>query len=118
MQVFCRVGEPAVMAALSQLYAARAVEAAPLRVGDQQEKFLFYRGVGNFALSISARTLENGAVAVDNLTDDALDWLIFFEKRGRKIGYHIYGGLRARQRLTIETPTEMRFVYAPRSKGG
>ena len=88
----------------SHYYAARAVEAAPLRVGDQQEKFLFYRGVGNFSLPISARPIEDGAVAVDSLTDDAVDWLIFFEKRGSKIGFHIYDGLRARQRLTIEMP--------------
>jgi hypothetical protein len=81
----------------------RAVEAAPLRVFDQQEKFLFFRGVGNFALPISAR-VEGGAVAVDSLTDETVDWLIFFEKHASNIGYRIYNGVRPRQRLTIEPP--------------
>ncbi len=34
--------------ASSHYYAARLTDAAPLAVEQEQEKFLFYRGVGNF----------------------------------------------------------------------
>lgn len=38
----------------SHYYAARETDAAPLLVGSQKEKFLFYRGSGTFPLPISA----------------------------------------------------------------
>ena len=39
----------------SHYYAARETDALPLRVGSQSEKFLFYRGVANFDVPLSAR---------------------------------------------------------------
>jgi hypothetical protein len=74
----------------------------PLRVGKQQERFLFYRGVGRFALPLSARPVEEGGIAIENVAEDAIGGVLFFEKRGDKIGYHIYGEFAAHQQLTIE----------------
>jgi len=38
----------------SRYYAARGTDAAPIAVGDQHEKFLFYRGVGRFPIPLTA----------------------------------------------------------------
>jgi hypothetical protein len=89
----------------SHYYAARAVDAAPLLVGQQQEKFLFYRGVGRFSLPVSARAREDGGVVIENLVDEAVGGMIFFEKRGSKISYRSVGRLQARARVTVETPS-------------
>ena len=62
----------------SHYYAARAVEATPLRVGKEQERFLFYRGVGQFELPLSARAIEQGEVLVGNRSEDAIGGMVFF----------------------------------------
>lgn len=41
-------------------YAARATDAAPLKVGEQFEKLLFYRGAGGFAIPYAATIDEAG----------------------------------------------------------
>jgi len=56
----------------SRYYAARETDAAPLRVGFfeanekrvEQEKFLFYRGVGDFDMPLSARAWGGGSFTV------------------------------------------------------
>jgi hypothetical protein len=58
----------------SRYYAARETEAAPLQVlfrpdngevGTEQEKFLFYRGVGDFDMPLSVRALGSGKLSVE-----------------------------------------------------
>jgi hypothetical protein len=71
----------------SHYYAARAVDAAPLRVGSQDEKFLFYRGVADFQPPISAVIEPDRAVVVSG--PDAAMRMILFEKRGDKVGYRL-----------------------------
>ena len=73
----------------SHYYAARATEATPLRVRTQHEKFLFYRGVGDFDVPIAAQALPDGAVRVSNLGPDVFPAVILFERRGDKLGYRI-----------------------------
>jgi hypothetical protein len=90
-------------ASASHYYAARGVDAAPLRVGKEQEKFLFYRGVGNFALPLAA-TSEGGAVVVRNLTGDPIDAVILFVKHGDEIGYRLAGALPGHTKQMIEIP--------------
>jgi hypothetical protein len=71
-------------------YPARDTDAALVRVGGDQktehEKFLFYRGVGNFALPLSVR-LEGGRVAVRNAHAGGVSKVILFERRGGRAGY-------------------------------
>jgi hypothetical protein len=62
-------------------YAARATDAAPLRVGSQNEKFLFYRGVGSFPPPLTAKLLEDGKVLVKNVGSDPVAGVILFENR-------------------------------------
>ena len=89
-------------------YTARETSAAPLRViapkGDQQEKFLFYRGVSAFAMPVSAQVTAGGRVLVRNLGQQEVPNTILFERRGDKVGYRISGGL---QNETVLDPPEL-----------
>jgi hypothetical protein len=87
-----------VESAHSHYYPAREVDAAPVQVcgtngkPGQQEKFLFYRGVGTFDLPLTVR-LEGQSVVLKNTGKDEIAHLIIFENRGGKIGYRLYDGL-------------------------
>ena len=90
-------------AAPSPYYDARTTSATPLCIamgnGVETEKFLFYRGVSNFALPIAATIAANGEIAVRNLTARPISELILFERRGDKVGYRIADALGSEARL-------------------
>jgi hypothetical protein len=70
--------------AANHYYEARATESVPLRVWkrsviDEYEKFLFYRGVGTFAMPLSIR-VEADQLAVQSATP-GIEEVILFEKR-------------------------------------
>jgi hypothetical protein len=65
----------------SHYFSARATDAAPLKVGSQPEKFLFYRGAGTFALPLSAK-IANGSLAMQSIGEDAIHQTVVFENRG------------------------------------
>jgi hypothetical protein len=75
----------------SRYYAARDVEAAPIAVGDQHEKFLFYRGVGRVPIPLSVGLSPDGSVLVENRGHDAVPRAILFENRGGRLGYREAG---------------------------
>ena len=81
----------------NRYYAARETDAAPVQVcstngkATQQEKFLFYRGVGTFDLPISVK-LDGDNLIVRN-SGDEISSLIVFENRDGKIGYRLYDHL-------------------------
>jgi hypothetical protein len=77
----------------SHYYAARDTDATPVFVNGQQEKFLFYRGVGGFDVPVSAVVLENGGVRVRNLGSRALRGVILLENRGGRVKYRLHGSL-------------------------
>ncbi len=78
-------------------YAARETSSTPLRVktaaGEQQEKFLFYRGVSVFPVPIAATLTPEGRVRVENRSKDAIPNVILFERRGEKLGYRVGGAV-------------------------
>jgi len=84
-------------------YAARATSATPLRVktpaGEQQEKFLFYRGVGAFAPPVSARLTADGKLLLENRGAEEIPSVILFERRGESVGYRIKGGVQDKSLL-------------------
>src|SRR5207249_7898844 len=86
----------------SHYYAARKTDAAPLRVGPQKEKFLFYRGVGSFPVPISAKVMDGGNILVKNFDGDAVSGVVLFENRGGKLRYQIAGTLRDEVKLHLE----------------
>jgi hypothetical protein len=75
----------------SRYYAARGTDSAPITAGDQHEKFLFYRGVGRFAVPLSARLSSDGKIVVANQGPDAVPSVILFENRGGRLGYRNAG---------------------------
>lgn len=83
-----------VESAESHYYPAREVDAAPVQVCGtrgrtvQQEKFLFYRGVGTFDLPLSVR-LEGENVVLRNLGREEIAHLVIFENRGGRVGYRV-----------------------------
>jgi hypothetical protein len=71
----------------NRYYAARGTDAAPVTVSGQHEKFLFYRGVGEFQPPLTARVSPDGTVVVGNRGRDEVPALFLFENsRGRR-GY-------------------------------
>lgn len=79
-------------------FAARMTSSTPLRVktaaGEQQEKFLFYRGVSTFSVPLSAMLGTEGKVQIKNHGDQEIPTTILFERRGEKVGYRIGGTLK------------------------
>lgn len=71
-------------------YAARETDAALLTVTQEgkteHEKFLFYRGVGNFALPIEVR-LKESVLQIKRAEGSSVPRAIIFENRGGRIGY-------------------------------
>ena len=76
-------------------YAARMTSSTPLRVqtpaGEQQEKFLFYRGVSTFSVPLSATLTNGGKLLVENQGQEEIPDTILFERRGERVGYRISG---------------------------
>lgn len=70
----------------SHYYAARQTDAAPLLAGSQQEKFLFYRGVGRFAPPLSV-TLKSGQLDLRTTDGEAVGDVIVFENYGGSIRF-------------------------------
>jgi hypothetical protein len=102
----------------SHYYPARETDSAPVQVCAtdgklvQQEKFLFYRGVGTFDLPVSVK-LEGDHVALKNLGKDEIAHVIVFENRSGRIGYRLSDGLtgeltQARPELNKSTDSVVR----------
>ena len=65
----------------SHYYTARDTGADPVRVGGQAEKFLFYRGLGQFQPPLTAIAQQDGGVAVRSVRGVPLGDVILFENR-------------------------------------
>jgi hypothetical protein len=96
----------------SHYYPARETDAAPIRLGDEQrieqEKFLFYRGIGNFDVPLSVR-IAGDQVIVRDKGKDGIAGVILFENREGRIGWRIHGALNgeyAIARPTLGLPVE------------
>jgi len=87
----------------SRYYAARGTDAAPIAVGDQHEKFLFYRGVGRFPVPLSARLSGDGKLVVENRGTDSVASVILFENRGGHLGFRNAGAVR--DVVTLDAPS-------------
>lgn len=65
----------------SHYYAARKTDAAPLRVHGEEERFLFYRGVGRLPPPITAAISNDGQIVVTQTRGEALGDIMLFENR-------------------------------------
>ncbi len=81
----------------SRYYTARETASSPVSVttpnGDQQEKFLFYRGVSASPLPLSAELDSEGRLWAKNLGQEEIPAIILFERRGEAVGYRSVGAL-------------------------
>jgi hypothetical protein len=93
----------------SHYYAARETGATPVRVGEQDEKFLFYRGVGTFPVPIAARVERSGRITVRKLSRNEIPAVILFENRGGRMGFRAGGALK--NEITLDPP-ELRNDFA------
>ncbi len=90
----------------SHYFAARATDAVPLSVNGESEKFLFYRGVANFDVPISATLDAQGGVSIRNIGAHPLPVAILFENRAGKIGFRVQRTpVAAEGAVTLEEPT-------------
>ena len=91
-------------------YAARQTASTPVLVktprDEQHEKFLFYRGVANFAPPVEARMTPGGQVLIENRGDDEIPAVILFERRGAKVGFRVGGAVKDRSILDPPELTE------------
>ena len=71
----------------SHYYPARDTDAAPVQVGKAVERFLFYRGVGEFAPPVSAMVETGGRIVVRARSDAPLGDIIVFDNRGGTVSY-------------------------------
>src|SRR6202034_857487 len=68
--------------------AARATDSAELQSGDENEKVLFYRGMGNFKVPLEPVANGNGVV-LRNYSAETIPLAILFENQNGHIGYRI-----------------------------
>jgi hypothetical protein len=90
----------------SHYYAARMTSATPLRVemptGEQQEKFLFYRGVSTFAVPVLAKLTAEGNVVLENHSEGEIPNVVLFERCGEKMGFRTGGPVE--QEIALQAP--------------
>jgi len=86
----------------SRYYAARNTDAVPLRIGSQQEKMIFYRGVGSFPPPVHPRYAVDGKLVIQNAGAETIPLAILFENHGGKIGYRVVRGIE--DSVTLDTP--------------
>ena len=71
----------------SRYYAARQTDSAPLSIGGQPEKLIFYRGVGSFPPRLRPRYLRDGKIEIRNAGADPIPLAILFENHGGRVGF-------------------------------
>lgn len=86
----------------SHYYAARNTDASPLRIGDQQEKMIFYRGVGYFAPPLRAQYDNEGKLEIRNTGSETIPFAIMFENQGGALGYSVAENMTGS--VTIKAP--------------
>jgi hypothetical protein len=87
----------------SHYYPARETDADPIRVEhgtkNEHEKFLFYRGIGNFLPPLRVK-LAGDQLILRNSGADVIAGVIIFENRDGRMGWEILNKLRGEATLT------------------
>lgn len=86
----------------SHYYAARDTGAAPLRLGAQEEKLIFYRGIASFPIPLSATITSNGKLNLRTDGPTPIPSAIVFEHRQGKVAWRRLSELKGQ--LTLDLP--------------
>jgi hypothetical protein len=92
----------------SHYYVARQTDASPISTPAATEKFLFYRGVGNFQPSVAATPTSSGGVRVWSRSEAPAGVVMLFENRGGRVSY----------RMLDTSEREITFDPLPSDNGG
>ena len=87
-------------------YAARKTDASPVEVDGEREKFLFYRGIGNFPLPLTAALSADGQVVVSATNGQPVGDVMLFENTAGTAGYQALRS--AKPTVTLERPAAPR----------
>ena len=85
--------------AASRYYTARETDSAVVRAGQEQEKLIFYRGIGNFSVPLRANITSEGAVEARTTGPDPIPVMILFENRAGQMSYRISRDLQGATKL-------------------
>jgi len=103
--------------AASHYYAARDTDAVPVRVetrdGTQDERFLFYRGVGALQIPLLA-SVDRGRLLLQSLVRYPIPEVVVFENRGGSMGYSVRDF--RRRSATVSRPNGGHGIDALRSE--
>ena len=90
-------------------FAARETDAAYLRTGGdrkEDERFLFYRGVGDFHMPFEVRALGDGKFVVKNTGKHPVPAYVLVGVKDRKVSFKVSGHLSPGVEERIEMPAE------------
>jgi hypothetical protein len=87
----------------SRYYAARTTDADPVSVGDNHEKFLFYRGVGRMQVPLTARISPDGKIVIAKNGSDSVPMVMLFENQAGRLGYT--AGHTVGDSITLDRPS-------------
>ncbi len=85
----------------SRYYAARNTDAAPIEVGGQTEKMIFYRGVGTQDVPLRPR-YKDGKIEIRNTGAHTVPLAILFENHEGQISYRVIGSIE--KTVTVDAP--------------
>ncbi|QDU31169.1 hypothetical protein ETAA8_63220 [Anatilimnocola aggregata] len=74
--------------------------------GDFFEKFLFYRGLGDFKLPLRVSVDKQGLALVQNHGTDNIGWLMLLDVVDKQVRFTVLAGLQAGQEQTMSLPKE------------
>jgi hypothetical protein len=83
-------------------YEARATDSVPLRAGVEEEKLIFYRGVGDLPIPVRPRVTSTGRIELRNAGTVPVPSVIVFENRDGKLGFRAVGDLR--ETVEVDAP--------------
>ncbi|MEW4490277.1 hypothetical protein AB1L42_19485 [Thalassoglobus sp. JC818] len=91
-------------------FAARNTDSAIVQVRtgeapnsiDYFEKFLFYRGVGNFDLPISAKEATDGTFTLSNTGDEEIRSIFLIEVKNEAVRFRKFDRVEAQSNITLE----------------
>jgi hypothetical protein len=91
-------------------FAARETDSAFVRTAGpekrQAEKFLFYRGVGDFQMPFVVRAQGNGRLTVQNTGTHAVPGYVLVGVKDHKVSFNVFGHLSPGTEAKVELPAE------------